>query len=125
MKHLERLKKMVNWAHANEWIDKNPFAAFRLRFKRHEMEFLDKDELARIDGRDLADAMLRYTHHSIGSSPLELRQVYNGIFQVYLQIHICHVRTCRQLKKLIRSSKHDSKYHNMQVECKQLALGGL
>jgi integrase len=59
MKHLERLKKMVNWAHANEWIDKNPFAAFRLRFKRHEMEFLDKDELARIEGRDLADAMLR------------------------------------------------------------------
>jgi integrase len=59
MKHLERLKKMVNWAHANEWIDKNPFAAFRLRFKRHEMEFLDKDELARIEGRDLADPMLR------------------------------------------------------------------
>jgi integrase len=59
MKHLERLKKMINWAHANEWIDKNPFAAFRLRFKRHEMEFLDKDELARIEGRDLADPMLQ------------------------------------------------------------------
>jgi site-specific recombinase XerD len=59
MKHLERLKKMVNWAHANEWIDKNPFAAFRLRFKRHEMEFLDKDELTRVEGRELADPMLR------------------------------------------------------------------
>jgi hypothetical protein len=57
MKHLERLKKMVNWAHVNEWIDKNPFAAFRLRFKRHEMEFLDKDELAQIEGRDRRYAM--------------------------------------------------------------------
>jgi integrase len=59
MKHLERLKKMVNWAHANEWIDRNPFAAFRLRFKRHEMEFLEKDELARIEGRELENPMLR------------------------------------------------------------------
>ena len=59
MKHLERLKKMVNWAHANEWIDRNPFAAFRLRFKRHEMEFLDKGELARIEGRELENPMLR------------------------------------------------------------------
>jgi hypothetical protein len=59
MKHLERLKKMVNWAHANEWIDKNPFAAFKLRLKRHEMEFLDRDELARVEARDLENPMLR------------------------------------------------------------------
>jgi hypothetical protein len=25
MKHMERLKKMVNWAVKNEWFDKNPF----------------------------------------------------------------------------------------------------
>jgi hypothetical protein len=24
MKHLERLKKIVNWAVKNEWVDKNP-----------------------------------------------------------------------------------------------------
>lgn len=29
MKHLERLKKIVNWAMKNEWIDKNPFTAFQ------------------------------------------------------------------------------------------------
>src|SRR6185312_5684676 len=58
MKHLERLKKMVNWACTNEWIEKNPFGAFRLRFKRMEMDFLDKDELARIEGRDLSHPML-------------------------------------------------------------------
>ena len=59
MKHLERLKKMVSWAYTNEWIDKDPFIAYKLRFKRHEMEFLDKDELARIEGRALENAMLR------------------------------------------------------------------
>jgi len=59
MKHLERLKKMVTWAYKNEWIDKDPFIAYKLRFKRHEMEFLDKDELARIEGRELENPMLR------------------------------------------------------------------
>jgi integrase len=59
MKHLERLKKMVNWAYTNEWIEKNPFAAFRLRFKRREMDFLNKDELSRIEGRELAHPMLQ------------------------------------------------------------------
>src|SRR5580658_7999168 len=59
MKHLERLKKMVTWAYTNEWIDKDPFIAYKLRFKRHEMEFLDKDELARIEGRALENPMLR------------------------------------------------------------------
>ena len=59
MKHLERLKKMVTWAYTNEWIDKDPFIAYKLRFKRHEMEFLDKGELARIEGRELENPMLR------------------------------------------------------------------
>lgn len=59
MKHLERLKKMVTWAYTNEWIQKDPFTAYKLKFKRHEMEFLDKDELAEIEGRDLTDPMLR------------------------------------------------------------------
>jgi site-specific recombinase XerD len=58
MKHLERLKKMVNWACTNEWVEKNPFANFRLRFRRREMDFLEKDELARIEGRELANPML-------------------------------------------------------------------
>jgi site-specific recombinase XerD len=59
MKHLERLKKMVTWAYTNEWIEKDPFTAYKLKFKRHEMEFLDKDELARIESRELTDPMLR------------------------------------------------------------------
>jgi len=58
MKHLERLKKMVTWAANNEWVEKNPFTAYKIKFKRHEMEFLDKDELTRIESRELTDPML-------------------------------------------------------------------
>jgi integrase len=59
MKHLERLKKMVTWAYTNEWLEKDPFMAYKLRFKRHEMEFLDKDDLARIESRALENPMLQ------------------------------------------------------------------
>jgi len=59
MKHLERIKKMVTWATTNEWIEKNPFTAYKLKLKRHEMEFLQEDELASVETRDLANPMLQ------------------------------------------------------------------
>lgn len=45
MKHMERLKKMVNWAVENGWLEKSPFEAFKLKFKYKEREFLVKKEL--------------------------------------------------------------------------------
>lgn len=45
MKHMERLKKMVNWAVENGWLEKNPFDSFKLKFKYKEREFLVKKEL--------------------------------------------------------------------------------
>ncbi len=59
MKHLERLKKMVAWATVNEWIEKNPFTAYKLKFKRHEMEFLQEDELANVQTFDFDNPMLK------------------------------------------------------------------
>lgn len=59
MKHLERLKKMVTWAATNEWIEKDPFANYKLKFKRHEMEFLQEDELAMIEDHDFENPMLQ------------------------------------------------------------------
>ncbi|THU32539.1 site-specific integrase [Niastella caeni] len=59
MKHLERLKKIVNWAVKNEWIDKNPFTAFQLKFKRKERDFLTELELAAIETQDLENAILQ------------------------------------------------------------------
>jgi site-specific recombinase XerD len=59
MKHLERLKKMVNWAVKNQWIDKNPFTAFQLKFKRKERDFLTELELAAIETQDLENPILQ------------------------------------------------------------------
>jgi site-specific recombinase XerD len=58
MKHLERLKKMVTWALKNEWIDKNPFSSYRLKFKHTEREFLSEMELAELEGREFENPML-------------------------------------------------------------------
>ena len=58
MKHLERLKKIATWAVKNEWIDKNPFSNFRLKFKHTEREFLSELELAELEGRDFENPML-------------------------------------------------------------------
>lgn len=49
MKHLERLKKMIAWAVKNEWLDKNPFANFQLKFRRKERDYLNELELAAME----------------------------------------------------------------------------
>jgi site-specific recombinase XerD len=58
MKHLERLKKMVTWAVKNEWIGRDPFSNFRLKFKRTEREFLSDLELAALESQDFGNIML-------------------------------------------------------------------
>lgn len=48
MKHLERLKKLLNLAQKLEWVQKNPFAKFALKFTKVERNFFDEEELERI-----------------------------------------------------------------------------
>lgn len=45
MKHLERFKKLLNLAIDLEWIEKNPFARYKLKFQKYERAFLSKPEL--------------------------------------------------------------------------------
>jgi integrase/recombinase XerD len=59
MKHIERLKKVVYWAVKNEWIDKNPFAAFSLKFKHTAIEFLELHELQSLENQTFHDPMRR------------------------------------------------------------------
>lgn len=61
MKHLERLKKIVTWAVKNEWIDKNPFSNYKLKFKRKEREFLTEQELSAIESKILENPVLHRT----------------------------------------------------------------
>jgi integrase len=49
MKHIERFCKMINLGVRLEWIDRNPFHAYQLKFDKVEREYLTKDELARIE----------------------------------------------------------------------------
>ena len=45
MKHLERFKKLLNLAVDLEWIEKHPFARFKLKFQKYERAYLSKSEL--------------------------------------------------------------------------------
>jgi site-specific recombinase XerD len=51
MKHIERFCKMVNLAVRLEWLDRNPFQAYQLKFDKVERQYLTKVELARIEGK--------------------------------------------------------------------------
>ncbi|MBP0904042.1 site-specific integrase [Mariniflexile gromovii] len=49
MKHLERLKKIINLACKLEWINKNPFQMFQLKFKKFDRQYLSERELELIE----------------------------------------------------------------------------
>ena len=49
MKHMERLKKMSRLAVKLEWLEKDPFINFKLRFEKVERQFLTEGELQVIE----------------------------------------------------------------------------
>src|SRR5690606_12578999 len=53
MKHLERLSKLLNFAMDLECLKKNPFARYKLKFKRNKKEFLSKEELKQFEEANL------------------------------------------------------------------------
>jgi site-specific recombinase XerD len=49
MKHLQRLRKIVNLAYQLEWIDKDPFLRWKPTFKKKQREFLNQNELNNLE----------------------------------------------------------------------------
>ncbi|MHB1108555.1 MAG: site-specific integrase [Lutibacter sp.] len=49
MKHIQRLRKMINMACLMEWIEKDPFVKFKPVFDKREREFLSQTELESIE----------------------------------------------------------------------------
>jgi len=49
MKHMERFRKVINLAIRNEWITKDPFAKYKLTFKRTNREFLSPEKLQKLE----------------------------------------------------------------------------
>lgn len=60
MKHLERFKKMVNWAKQLGWISSNPIGDYKLSFKRYKRKKLDITELSRIEEKQFSNPSLAY-----------------------------------------------------------------
>jgi Phage integrase SAM-like domain len=52
MKHLERLRKMVRLAVKMEWIAKNPFENYQLKFQKVERSYLTDTELASVENKE-------------------------------------------------------------------------
>ncbi|GEO10042.1 site-specific integrase [Segetibacter aerophilus] len=60
MKHMERFRKMINVALKNEWLEKDPFKAYKLKFNRYERGFLTTEELALIEMKNFSFERLQY-----------------------------------------------------------------
>ncbi|RED44715.1 site-specific recombinase XerD [Seonamhaeicola aphaedonensis] len=49
MKHIQRLKKMIRLAYEMDWIQRDPFTKFKLKYEKKEREFLTKQELKKVE----------------------------------------------------------------------------
>ncbi|HSU51966.1 MAG TPA: site-specific integrase [Segetibacter sp.] len=60
MKHMERFRKMINVALKNEWMEKDPFKAYKMKFTKYERGYLTANELERIEKKDFGFERLQY-----------------------------------------------------------------
>jgi len=60
MKHTERFRKMINVALKNEWMDKDPFKAYKPKFTKYERGFLTPKELMTIEEKQFAIERLQF-----------------------------------------------------------------
>jgi site-specific recombinase XerD len=60
MKHIERLRKMIKLAIRYEWLEKDPFIAFKQKFYRFERGYLSDDELKIIEEKEFSIARLQH-----------------------------------------------------------------
>lgn len=54
MKHIERLRKLINLAVKLGWIDRDPFVNFKAQFIKTERGFLSLEELKRVEEKHLS-----------------------------------------------------------------------
>ena len=83
MKHLERLKKLMNLAQKLEWVAKDPFAKFSLKFTKVEREFLDEIEV---------QELIKFTSHRTALT--QTRDVF--IFACYTGLSWIDVKNLSQ-----------------------------
>lgn len=59
MKHLERFKKMINLAIKLEWMHKNPFDRFQLKYNKYDREYLTERELELLENTEFKNERLQ------------------------------------------------------------------
>lgn len=60
MKHIERTRKVINMAIKYEWLDKDPFIAFKPSFVKKERESLTRQELQVIEAKTFSIPRLEF-----------------------------------------------------------------
>ena len=59
MKHLERFKKMINLAIKLEWMHKNPFSQFQLKYDKYDRAYLNERELGLLESTEFTSERLQ------------------------------------------------------------------
>ncbi|MCB2196773.1 MAG: site-specific integrase [Bacteroidetes bacterium] len=54
IKYIKNVKKVINLAILNDWLDKDPFLKFKPKLKRTERTFLDEEELLKIEHKKIS-----------------------------------------------------------------------
>ncbi len=57
-KYIKNLRRVINIAVKNEWLDKDPFQSFSIKFKPVERDFLTQDELKTVEDKKFVVARL-------------------------------------------------------------------
>lgn len=60
MKHLERFRKMVPMAVKMEWVSRDPFDKYQLKFHRVDRDFLNDEELEAVKNKDFKIVRLQW-----------------------------------------------------------------
>ena len=118
MKHLERLRKIVNLAIRNEWLEKDPFQKFRLKFEKKDRGYLTQDELQRIEEKDFMIERLNQTRD------IFIFSCYTGLSyaEVY-DLKPSHIVTGLDGEKWIRGQRKKSKeWYSVPLLPKALAI---
>ncbi len=53
VKYLKNFRKVINLAIKNEWLNRDPFAKYKATFKQVKREFLTKEELNKLESKEL------------------------------------------------------------------------
>lgn len=86
MKHMQRLKKVFNWAIKNEYISTNPFNSYAISFKRYDRGYLTVEEVGKIKELKGLSKKLEYTKDFF------IFQLYTGLaYSDMVELKTCDI----------------------------------